>query len=347
MEKSSKDFLFELLKTPSPSGAEYRAQRVWLDYVKKFAKVETDQVGNAYGILNPNAEFKVMLAAHIDEIAMIVTKIDENGYIWFTNSGWLNPKMLPGMKVEVYGFSGKVLRGVINTTAEKEANPTIENCFIDCGYTDDKKLQKLVRIGDYAVYQSEPEIIGNDKIVCKALDNKTGAYIIAETLRKLSKKKLNIGIYAISTTGEETNSRGAFTSAARIKPNMAIACDVTFDSEHPGANSSNGKVTLGKGAALSIGSPINSKIDEIFEKTAKKRKLPYQLEITADRTHTDADKIMYSGEGVPVALVSLPIKYMHSPVEVADIKDIDKTVDLLVETLSSMTGKEDLRPIIP
>lgn len=347
MEKASKDFLLKLLQTPSPSGEESRAQKLWLNYVKKFAEVKTDEVGNAYGILNPKASFKVMLAAHIDEIGMIVTKVDERGYVWFTNSGWLNPKMLPGMKVEIYGFAGKIVNGVIHTTAEKEANTTIENCFIDCGYNNNKKLSKLVRIGDYAVYKSEPEIIGENKIVAKALDNKTGAYIIAEVLRKLSRKKINIGVYAISTTGEETNSRGAFTAAARIKPNMALACDVTFDSQHPGANDTFGQVTLGKGGALSIGSPINRKIDEIFEKTAKKHKIPYQLEITADRTHTDADKIMYSGEGVPVALVSLPVKYMHSPVEMADLSDLDKTVDLIAKTLESMTGKEDLRPVKP
>ncbi len=347
MEKSSKEFLLNLLTTPSPSGDEKRAQKVWLDYVKNFAEVKTDQVGNAYGILNSEASFKIMLAAHVDEIAMIVTRVDERGYIWFTNSGWLNPKILPGMKVNVYGYSGKVIKGVINTSAEKDNAPTIENCFIDCGYNDDKKLKKLVRIGDYAVYESDPEIIGENKLIGKALDNKTGVYIIAEVLRKLSKRKLNVGVYAISTTGEETNSRGAFTAAARIKPDMALACDVTFDTAHPWAENRNGNVTLGKGAALSIGSPINCKIDEIFEKVAKKKKIPYQLEITADRTHTDADRIMYSGEGVPVALVSLPVKYMHSSVEMADLKDIDNTVDLLVETLASMSGKEDLRPVKP
>ena len=347
MEKSSKEFLLNLLSTPSPSGDEKRAQKVWLNYVKNYAEVKTDQVGNAYGIINSNAKFKVMLAAHIDEIAMIVTRIDDRGYVWFTNSGWLNPKILPGMKVNIYGYSGKTIKGVICTSADKENAPTIENCFIDCGYNDNKKLKKLVRIGDYAIYQSEPEIIGENKLIGKALDNKTGAFIIAETIKKLSKKKLDIGVYAVSTTGEETNSRGAFTAAARIKPDMALACDVTFDTEHPGANNSNGTVCLGKGAALSIGSPINIKIDELFEKTAKKRKIPYQIEITADRTHTDADKIMYSGEGVPVALVSLPVKYMHSPVEMADLNDIDKTVNLLVETLASMTGKEDLRPVKP
>lgn len=347
MEKSSKEFLLNLLGTPSPSGDESKAQRVWIDYVKKYSEVKTDHVGNAYAILNPEAKFKVMLAAHIDEIAMIITKVDEKGYVWFTNSGWLNPKMLPGTQVDIYGFSGKTISGIVYTTAEKDNGVTIDNCFIDCGYENDKKLKKLIRVGDYAVYRSKPDIIGDNKLIGKALDNKTGAYIIAETIKKLSKRKINIGVYAISTTGEETNSRGAFTAAARIKPDMALACDVTFDTEHPGASNRCSIVTVGKGPALSKGSPINIKIDDILEKAAKKHKIPYQLEITADRTHTDADKIMYSGEGVPIALVSLPVKYMHSPVEMADLNDIDKTVDLLVETLASINGKEDLRPVKP
>ena len=120
MEKASKEFLLNLLYTPSPSGNESKAQKIWLNYVKKYAEVQTDEVGNAYGILNSKADFKVMLAAHIDEIAMIVTKVDEKGYVWFTNSGWLNPKMLPGMRVEIYGFSGKIVKGVIHTTAESD-----------------------------------------------------------------------------------------------------------------------------------------------------------------------------------------------------------------------------------
>lgn len=347
MDKNAKEFLFKLLRTDSPSGDEAAIQRVWLDYVKKFAKVETDQMGNAYGILNPDAKFRVMLAGHCDEITMIINRIDERGYVWFTNCGWINPKMLPGMKVDIVGFKGDIIKGIVNTTAEKDSAVTIENCFIDCGYKDDKKIKKMVRIGDYAVYQCEPEIIGDNRLSCKALDNKTGAFIIAEALRKLSKKKINVGVYSVSTTGEETNTRGAYMAASKVKPNMALACDVTYDNEVPGGTGENAVCGIGKGPALSFGSPINRKINELLEKAGKKNKIPYQLELTPDRTHTDADRIMYSGEGVPVALVSLPIKYMHSPVEIADMDDIDKTIDLVVAMIEALKGNEDLRPVVP
>ena len=347
MEKSSKEFLLKLLRTHSPSGDEVIIQRAWLDYVKKFAKVDTDTVGNAYGFINPNAKFKVMLAGHCDEISLIINNVDERGYIWFTNCGWINPKMLPGMKVDVIGYGNQIIKGIVNTTAQKDEQVTIENCFIDCGFKNDKKLKKLVRIGDYAVYQCDPEIIGDNRVICKALDNKTGAFIVAEVLRKLSKKKINVGVYSVSTTGEETNSRGAFMAASKLKPNMAIACDVTFDNEVPGGHGENAVCAIGKGPAISFGSPINRKINDLLEKAAKKKKIPYQLELTPDRTHTDADKIMYTGDGVPVALLSLPIKYMHSPVEMADLDDIDKTIDTIVTMIENLKGNEDLRPIKP
>lgn len=345
MDKSSKEFLIKLLNTHSPSGNETELQKVWLNYVANFAEVKTDNIGNAYGILNPDAKFKVMLAGHCDEISLIINKVDENGHIWFTNCGWINPKMLPGMKVDVIGFTGKTIKGIVSTTAKDNA-VAVNNCYIDCGFKDDKKLKKMVRIGDYAVYRCEPEIIGDNRLTCKALDNKTGAFIIAEVLRKLSKKKINVGVYSVSTTGEETNSRGAFASASRIKPDMALACDVTFDNEAPGGHGENAICAIGKGPALSFGSPINRKINELLEKTAKKKKIKYQLELTPDKTHTDADRIMYSGDGVPVALVSLPIKNMHSPVEMADMDDIENTIELIAATIESLTGKEDLRPVI-
>lgn len=345
MEKTSKEFLFKLLNTHSPSGSEAEFQQVWLNYVKNFAEVKTDNLGNAYGILNPDAKFKIMLAGHCDEISLIINKVDEQGYIWFTNCGWINPKMLPGMKVDVIGFKGEVIKGIVNTTAKDNA-VAIDNCYIDCGFKDHKKLKNKVRIGDYAIYRCEPEIIGDNRLTCKGLDNKTGAFIVAEVLKKLSKKQLNVGVYSVSTTGEETNSRGAFAAASRIKPDMAIACDVTFDNDCPGGRGENAVCAIGKGPALSFGSPINRKINELLEKAAKKKKIPYQLELTPDKTHTDADRIMYSGEGVPVALVSLPIKNMHSPVEMADLDDIDRTINLVVATIESMTGKEDLRLVI-
>ncbi|HNX75868.1 MAG TPA: M28 family peptidase [Candidatus Rifleibacterium sp.] len=351
MEKASVDFLLKMLSTPSPSGSESRLQRVWLDHVKKFAQVYTDHAGNAIGILNPEAPFKILLAGHSDEIGMIVNRIDEKGFVYFNQAGGINPYLLPGLKVEILGFKGTSIKGVIGFTrklnSEGSGKPKCEDYFIDCGFSDSEELKKHIRVGDYILYRSDPEILNGNRIVCKGLDNKTGSFMVAEILKKLSRKKLKVGVFGASTTGEETNMRGAHCAGAMIKPNMAIAIDVTFNTDTPGEDSKRAEVLLDSGPALSIGSPINIKINELIEKAAKKMKMPYQLELTPARTSTDADKIMFSGDGVPVSLVSLPLRYMHSPVEMGSLHDMDQIIDLLVETIASLTGKEDLRPVLP
>ncbi len=351
MEKTSLDFLLKLLGTPSPSGSESRLQRVWLDYVKKFAEVNTDHSGNAIGILNPDAPFRVLLAGHSDEIGMMVNRIDDKGFVYFNQSGGINPLLLPGLKVEILGFKGTSVKGVIGfnrkSNGDTPAKIKCEDYFIDCGFSKGEDLKKHIRVGDYILYRSDPEILNGDRVVCKGLDNKTGSFIVAEILRKLSKKKLKVGVYAVSTTGEETNMRGAHCAGAMIKPDMGIACDVTFNTDTPGEDNKRAEVFLDKGPALSIGSPINVRINDLIEKAAKKLKMPLQLELTPARTSTDADKIMFSGEGVPVSLVSLPLRYMHSPVEMGSLKDMEQIIDLLVETIAGLTGKEDLRPTLP
>jgi len=351
VDKTARDFLTNLLKAPSPSGNESAHQRIWLDYVKKFAQVETDHSGNAMGMLNPSADFKVLIAGHSDEIAMMVKRIDDRGFIYFTNSGGIKPALLPGLKVDILGYGGKI-GGVIGfnrkSGSDAPSKPKCEDYFIDCGYGNKKELEKLVCVGDYILYQSEPEFLNNDKLVCKGLDNKTGSFIVAEVLKKLSRQKLKVGVYAVSTTGEETNMRGAHCASATIKPSMGIACDVTYNTDTPGEDAQNpSEVLLGRGPALSVGSPINRRINELLEKSAKRIKMPLQFELTPDRTHTDADKIMFSGNGVPVALVSLPLRYMHSPIEMASLKDIDAVINLLSATIADLTGKEDLRPLKP
>ena len=351
MEKTAREFLMNLLRTHSPSGAEANFQRLWLDYVKGFAAVDTDHSGNAIGVLNRAAPFKVLLAGHADEIALIVTGIDDNGFIYFTQAGGINPLLLAGLRVEVLGYGGCV-KGVIGFTRKTNGNdaakPKCDDYFIDCGFRKAEEAKKYVRTCDFIVYHAEPEVINGNRLVCKGLDNKTGSFIVAEVLRRLSKKKLKVAVYAVSTTGEETNMRGAHCAAAVIKPDMGIACDVTFNTDTPGEDSKKrAEVKLGGGPALSVGSPINPKINELLEKMAIKLKMPFQLELTPARTSTDADKIMFSGDGVPVALVSLPLRYMHSPVEMADLEDIDQIIDLLSETIAALTGKEDLRPVLP
>jgi endoglucanase len=349
MVKSSRNFLFKLLKTHSPSGNETALQKEWINYVKKFAEVDTDEAGNAIACINKDAGFKVLLSGHADEIAMMVCRIDENGFIRFGKSGGINTQILPGLKVEILGYGGNI-SGVIGYTLDKDrklpASPECKDFYIDCGAKKASELAKIVRTGDYIVYKSEPEILLNDRLCCKALDDKTGSFIVAETLKRLSSKKLNVGVYAASSAGEETNLRGAYFAGARIQPDMAIACDVTFNTDTPGEDRpERPQVELGKGPALSVGSPVNVRVNELLEKAAKKSRVKLQFELTPARTCTDADKILFSGRGVPVALVSLPVRYMHSPVEIASMQDIESIIKLLVTMIENLSGKEDLRPL--
>lgn len=349
MDNKAKKFLFDLLNTDSPSGAEESIQKVWIDHVKEFAHVSTDMSGNATGCLNPDAKFKVMLAGHCDEIAMVVSKIDEKGFVLFRAVGGINPALLPGLRVEILGYGGKI-SGVIGYSKSKAENKdkvkACDELYIDCGYNSDKQLKKLVRTGDYIVYRGAPEVFNKKMLVSKALDNKTGAFIVAEVLRRLSSKKLKVGCYAVSTTGEETNLRGAHFAGAAIQPDMAIACDVTFNTDTPGENIDNRpEVQIGKGPTLATGSPINNNIVKLLEKAAAKNKIALQYELTPDRTYTDADRIMFSGKGVPIALVSLPVRYMHSPIEMASFEDIEAVISLLCQMISDLSGKEDLRPV--
>ncbi|MBN2790624.1 MAG: M20/M25/M40 family metallo-hydrolase [Candidatus Delongbacteria bacterium] len=350
MNKSSKNFLCELLNTPSPSGMEKEIQLKWMKYTKQFAdKVESDIMGNAIAIINPKAKFRVLLAGHCDEIGFIINKIDDDGYLLFTSVGGINAKIAPGMQVDVFGHGGKI-SGVIGVNAEHHGGLkekiSYEDLFIDCGAKTKKEISKMVQIGDFAVYRSGILELRNDRISCKGMDDKTGSFIVAEVIKKLAKKKPKVGVYAVSTVSEEAGLQGAYSAGAVIKPDMAIACDVTFATDYPGVNTSKyGDYSLEGGPVLAKGAPINSKINTYLEKAAKKLKMELQYELTPERTGTDADRIKYTGDGVPVACVSLPIRYMHSPVETVSLKEIDKEIDLLVEMIMGLTGKENLKPL--
>ncbi|MCK4979285.1 MAG: M20/M25/M40 family metallo-hydrolase [Candidatus Delongbacteria bacterium] len=350
MNKSSKKFLYELLNTPSPSGMEKEIQLKWMDHTKKYAdKVESDIMGNAIAILNPKAKFKVLLAGHCDEIGFIINSIDDNGFLMFTSVGGINHKIALGMQVEVFGHGGTIV-GVIGVNAEHHGGIkekfAFEDLYIDCGAKNKKEMSKIVQIGDFAVYKTGIVELRNGRISCKGLDDKTGSFIVAEVIRKLSQKKLNVGVYAVSTVSEEVGLHGAYSAGAGIEPDIAIACDVTFATDYPGVNTSKyGQYDLEGGPILAKGSPISIKINGFLEKAAKKLKMKLQYELTPERTGTDADRIKYTGKGIPVALLSLPIRYMHSPVETCSIKEIDKEIDLLVEMILQLTGKENMKPL--
>ncbi|NBJ69277.1 MULTISPECIES: M20/M25/M40 family metallo-hydrolase [Clostridia] len=350
MQLANQEFLLELLNTPSPSSYEMEIQKKWIKYVEKFVdEIRTDHAGNAIGIINPEAPFKVLLAGHCDEIALVINRIDEHGFLHFDKMGGINPKAAVGMKVTVLGESTRVT-GVIGVNAQHHGGLKndfgLEDLFIDCGFRTKEEAEEQIHIGDLAVYKTEPEILLDRYIAGRGLDNRTGAFIVAEVLRKLTETKCQVGVYAASTVNEETNMGGAYFAAAGVKPDMAIACDVTFATDYPGVNTNKyGDVRLEKGPVLAKGAPINRNMNQLLEKTAKSLKMDIQYELTPRMTGTDADKMRLTGKGVPISLVSLPLRYMHSPVETVSIKDIMEEIELLVAMISSLTGEESLSPL--
>lgn len=352
MEKANQQFLLELLHTPSPSSNEMAIQRKWINYVKDFAdEIRTDNAGNAIGILNPEASFKVLLAGHCDEIALVVNRIDDNGFIHFDKMGGINPKAAVGMKVQVVNLDhNNTVTGVIGVNAQHHGGLkndfNLEDLFIDCGYKTKEEAEKHIQIGDLAVYKTEPEILTNRYVSGRGLDNRTGQFIVAEVLKRLAKKGCSVGVYAASTVNEETNMGGAYFAAAGIEPTMALACDVTFATDYPGVNrNKHGDVHLDGGPVFAKGAPINIKINRLLEQTARQLNMNVQYELTPRMTGTDADKMRLTGKGVPVSLVSLPLRYMHSPVETASLKDIDEEIELLVTMIAGLSGDESLNPL--
>ncbi|SEO72265.1 endoglucanase [Amphibacillus marinus] len=342
--------LIELLKTPSPSSMEMKIQKRWLQYVEPFAdEIRTDHAGNVIAVLNPNAEFKVLLAGHIDEIGLVINRIDAAGYLYFDKMGGINPKAAVGMKVTILGAKQE-LTGVIGVNAQHhggiKGDFDVENLFIDCGAKSKEEIEQYVQIGDLAVYKREPELLMDRYLSGRGLDNRTGAFIVAEVLRKLAKMESKVGVYAVSTVNEETNMGGAYFAAAGVEPNMAIACDVTFATDYPHVNQNKyGDIKLGGGPVLAKGAPINRKINQWLEEAAQQLELPVQYELTPRMTGTDADKMRLTGKGVPVSLVSLPLRYMHSPVEMVSLSDLEQEIDLIVQFIANLTGNENLNPL--
>lgn len=350
MKQADQEFLMELLQTASPSSKEMDIQRTWISHVKPFAdEIMTDNAGNAIAVLNKEAPFRILLAGHCDEIALVITRIDESGFLHFDKMGGINPKAAVGMRVQVQGYNGKVT-GVIGVNAQHHGGLKddfdLQDLFIDYGYQTKEEAEKAVQIGDLAVYKTEPEILNDRYIAGRGLDNRTGAFIIAEVLKRLSEKNINVGVYAASTVNEETNMGGAYFAAAGIEPTAAIAVDVTFATDYPAVDKNkHGDIRLEAGPVLAKGAPINLKLNQLLEKGAKSLDLNVQYELTPRMTGTDADRMRLTGKGVPVSLVSLPLRYMHSPVETASMQDIEEEIELLVEMISSMTGEESLNPL--
>ncbi len=346
MKKDSRDFLFSLLSSVSPSGFEQPAAHIWRDRVRdKCDELIFDVHGNSMAVLNPKADFRFMLAGHVDEIGLMITHIDEKGFIFVSQIGGMDNNLLVGQRVKIMSARGEVF-GVIGRkpihlmkAEDRKKGVEMENIWVDIGADNRKEAERMVSVGDPMVIDVQCREMGRDKVVSKATDDKAGAYVVAETIRELSKRKLNICVIGAATVQEELGLRGARTSSFRVDPHAGIATD------HPETDPKKiGEVKLGGGPNLHRGANINPVMEKDILKTAKKHKIPYQITGIANATGTDANAMQLNRQGVATSLISVPNRYMHTPVEVISKKDMDNTVKLLVEFLSSHPAKKDYRP---
>ena len=340
------EFLYTLLDSMSVSGHEIPLQKKVIAEMKPYAdEIRTDYTGNVISVLNPDAPFKVMLAAHIDEIGLIVTHIQEDGLLRVAKSGGIYARTYPGHQVLVHGFGGTVCGTVINSKDMDKSDLKDGDLYIDIGAKDAAEARKYVQEGDPIHLNTYHQEMLGGFLSARAVDDRGCAFIILEALKKAKEMGCKIGVYAATTVGEETTMRGAHWAGSAVQPNVAIAVDVTFASDYPGTSAKDsGSVKLGSGPVLCNSSIANRKVNELLKACAKEQNIPFQMESYMGRTGTDADKIHFTGTGVTTALLSLPLRYMHSPSEVCHMNDIQYSIDLLAAFLCRIDENTDLDP---
>ena len=343
----NKDFLFDLLRTGSVSGNEIELEKKLYDYMQDRAdRVTVDELGNVTAAVNPDAAFKVLLAGHADEIGLMVSAIGSDGTLMVTGIGGIYPTTYPGHKVRVYTKNG-VLYGAVANSRDIAKNKDLEASAlrIDIGAKDKEDAQKYVELGDTISFDTDVRELLNGCITGRALDDRLGAYIVMEAVAEAKKRGASVGCYAASTTGEETTGNGAYFSASRVKPNIAIAVDVTYTSDNCGiSEAETGDVSVGKGPVLCNNPSIHKKLNQMLRACAEKRGMAVQTEAASGHTGTDGDTMHRTGIGVPFALVSIPLRYMHNPAEVGSLKDVQDCIDLLADFLVMCTADMDLKP---
>src|SRR5512137_1527817 len=353
MREQSLSFLRTLVNTPSPVGHETRGQRVWLDYVTPFAdETFSDAYGNCVAVLNKGGSPRLMLSGHADEIAMAVNYINEEGYIYVRKMGGVDAAITKAQRVVIHAHGGPI-KGVVGNVAphlmkeEKEAKPPrIHDLFIDIGVASRGDAARLVRIGDPITLTDEFDLLRNDLAVARAFDNRIGTFAVAESLRLLkeSKGRLHAEVCAVSNVQEEVGLLGARQIAYSLKPDVALVVDVTHATDYPTVSKAqHGNVKLGKGPSITHGGCNHPEVVARLEAVAKARKIPLQHEAISSTSGTDTDVIFWTRGGIASALVSLPNRYMHSPVEVVSLKDLEFIPQLLAAFAASLKKGEEFK----
>ena len=341
--KKSMTFLEQYLNNAAPTGYEWNGQKLWMDYLKPYVdEFITDTYGTAVGVINPKAKYKVVIEGHADEISWYVNYISDNGLIYVIRNGGSDHQIAPSKVVNIHTKNG-IVKGVfgwpaIHTRSRvKEEPPKPDNIFIDCGCKTKEEVEKLgVHVGCVITYPDEFHILNKDKFVCRALDNRMGGFMIAEVARLLkeNKKELPFGLYITNAVQEEIGLRGAEMITQTIKPNVAIVTDVTHDTTTPMIEKKKeGHLELGKGPVVAYAPAVQQKLRDLITETAESKKIPFQRSALSRATGTDTDAFAYSNGGVASALISLPLRYMHTTVEMVHREDVENVVKLIYETL--------------
>lgn len=351
----SLEFLKKYINNASPVGFESSGQKLWLEYLKPYVHSSfSDPYGTAVAVINPKESFKVVIEAHADEISWFINYVTAEGLMYLKRNGGVDHQIAPGQRVYIHGKKGLVkavfgwpaIHTRINSPDTKEPAPKVDTVFLDCGARTKQQIENLgIHVGAVVTYVDGFDELSNDYYVGRAFDNRVGGFMIAEVTRLLkeNKKTLPYGLYVVNAVQEEVGLRGAEMIARRIKPNIAIITDVTHDTYTPMINKMiEGDVACGKGPSLAYGPAVHNKLLDLVQAVALKKKIPVQLRAVSRSTGTDTDSFAYANDGCPSVLISIPLRYMHTTVEMLHKNDIEQTIQLMYETLLTLSAKTNL-----
>ena len=350
--KESQKFMEAYLNNASPTGFETEGQKLWLKYITPYIdEYFTDNYGTTVGVINPKADYKVVIEAHADEISYFVHYITKEGFIYVRRNGGSDHMIAPSKRVNIHTEKGivKAVFGwpAIHMRQEKEETPSMKNIFLDCGCESKEEVEALgIHVGCVITYEDEFMILNKNRYVGRALDNRMGGFMIAEVARLLKENKVELpfGLYIVNAVQEEVGLRGAEMIAEKIKPNVAIVTDVCHCTQSPMVNKiEQGDLHSGKGPVLTVGPAVHNNLLKQIQTVADKNKIPFQRAAASRATGTDTDAFAYSNDGVPSALISLPLRYMHTTVEMCRKEDVENAILLIYESLKSIKDGQDFR----
>ena len=351
--KKSEKFLEDYLNNPSPTGFESEGQKMWLSYIKPYIDTHfVDTYGTVVGVINPKAKYKVVIEAHADEISWFVHYITKEGFIYLRRNGGSDHQIAPSKRVNIHTKKGMVKAvfgwpAIHTRTESNEKAPKLDNIFLDCGAKDKEEVEQLgIHVGCVVTYEDQFMVLNHKYYVGRALDNRIGGFMIAEVARLLKENKVNLpfGLYITNSVQEEVGLRGAQMIVEQIKPNVAIVTDVCHDTGTPMLDKiKQGDIKCGDGPVLTYGPAVQNNLLELIINTAENKKIPFQRAAASRSTGTDTDAFAYATGGVASSLISLPLRYMHTTVEMASKEDVENVIRLIYESLQKIKNNHDFR----